>query len=346
MKYNSQTFLQIMVAIGFAAQLTSCGSKFETPQTQLVTDEAITKIPNDTPTSALPPGLHFCSPLSFEGIAWSPALNLTARRSLAIALSISGSFEGSDGWANISNDFDGMGLSAGLLNQTLGTSSLQPLLAEMEHSYPAEFAASFSPAHYKSILSMIETWKKATSWRPKNLGLTLNNISDRDAESIEIATTPADYSVLWARKNLYNSDGSFIPSWKKEIQNLLTRPEYISLQIEAARQYHKQALQYVDRVEISDLRTYLLMFDIVTQNGSIKESRFIEWEYKVRTARLTSTESKLKALIDIRLKDTKSQWRNDVKRRKYTIIDGVGIVHGKNLNLPRMYCFDNLDSIF
>ncbi len=345
MKYNFQTTLKIMMAVGFAVQLTSCSSKFETPQAQLVTDEAITKVPDDAPTSTLPPGLLFCSPLSFEGIAWSPTLNLTARRSLAIGLSISGGFEGREGWANITNNFDGMGLSAGLLNQTLGTGSLQPLLAEMEYSYPAEFAASFSPTHYKSIMGMIEDWKKATSWRPKNLGLTLSSIMDRDTENIEIATTPADYSVLWARKNLYTSDGSFIPSWKKEIQNLISKPEYVSLQVEAARIYHKKALQYVDRVEITDLRTYLLMFDIVTQNGGIKESRFVEWEYKIKTAHLTTPESKLKALIDIRLKDTKPQWRSDVKKRKYTIIDGVGTVHGNTLNLPRMYCYDKADSI-
>jgi hypothetical protein len=334
--------------------LLACSPGFETYPVQLVTQDAILQVPPGTPSESLNPDLTFCSPLSFNGVAWNQALTLNARRALGIGLSISGSFEGSDGWENISNDFDGQGLSAGLLNQTLGTGSLQPLLAEMENGSPKEFNSSFSSAHLKSFASMLNTWKIATSWRPKSLELSMMEVTDRDAFVSEfasesdlelMATTPAAQSAVWARKTLYSFNGSFISSWKSEIQTLLRKPPYVSLQVEAARRYHTKALEYLQRVGIHDLRAYLLMFDIVVQNGSISDAHFTQWDKKVKAQKLTTVVSKLKALVDIRVLDSKPAWQADVKSRKYTIIDGVGTVHGRKLNLPKSYCYSPTDPL-
>lgn len=338
--------IQLILGPILLLAVTACSSPFESAPQQLVTDSEIAPIPVDTPASELNPDLLLCSPLDFKGISWSPNLSLPSRRALALGLTISGGFEGTSGWANISNDFDGMGLSAGLLNQTLGTGSLQPLLAQLDFDHPTEFAAAFSPSHYRSIKNMLEAWKQGTAWRPHQRELVLVSDVDRDSSEIEArTTTPTDQSVQWARQNLYQANGDFISSWKAELQNLIAKPSYISLQIEAAKQYHDRALEYLSRIQIHDLRTYLLMFDVVTQNGGIKESRFTEWEQKVRAQKLTTSTAKLKALVDIRLQDTKPQWRSDVKKRKYTIIDGIGRVHGMDLNLPKMFCYSPADSV-
>jgi hypothetical protein len=347
---------QSLLPILFLAFLTACAPGFESYPRQVVDGNIISKMPTDSPTTTTQAtDLTFCSALSFEGIAWNESLTPTARRSLAIALSISGSFEGGAGWANITNNFDGMGLSAGLLNQTLGTGSLQPLLAEMDSDHETRFASAFSRAHLDSITGMIDTWKKSSGWKPQSLNLMSVDPEEVESRTTEIespsaelrlqAVTPASQSVTWARKNLYLSGGDFVAAWKKELQILLARPEYVSLQIEAARRYHAKALEYLHRVGISDLRTYLLMFDIITQNGGIKETRFVEWEKKVKAQKLTTVPAKLKALVDIRLLDTKPEWRADVKSRKYTLIDGTGVVHGKSLNLPKSHCYGSADPV-
>ncbi|MBC7370564.1 MAG: hypothetical protein H7326_03310 [Bdellovibrionaceae bacterium] len=331
-----------------ALQLVSCAPALTSFPLQEVSNLGINKV-SDGGSSGLDP-ITFCSPLSFDGISWNQDLNLTERRSMALALSISGAFEGSEGWSNITNNFDGMGLSAGLLNQTLGTDSLQPLLAEMEFQNERDFNASFSSVHLQSILSMLDSWKAGTAWKPKSLSVMMAQVSDRDAiisesEISEFSTTPHSASVAWAKNNLYQSNGSFIPTWKTEMQNLLSKPAYISLQVDAARRYHTKAMSYLQRIGIFELRAYLVMFDIVTQNGSIKESRFIEWAQKVKSQNLTSVASKLKLLVDLRLLDANPKWQADVRARKYTLIDGIGTVHGKSLNLTKSYCYAATDAI-
>ena len=81
--------------------------------------------------------LEICSQLNFENVSWSPNLSFAERNALALALNISGSFEGSAGWSNLANNFDGQGMSFGLLNQTLGTGSLQPLMTRFSRENPA-----------------------------------------------------------------------------------------------------------------------------------------------------------------------------------------------------------------
>ena len=308
----------------------------------------------------------FCSQLSFSGVTWDKSLDVSARRAFAIALSLSGGFEGGDGWSNITNNFDGTGLSAGLLNQTLGTGSLQPLLATMKNSHPAEFNGSMSVAHSNSLSSMLAGWEKSTSWSPSEVMQLNSEImmeSNTPAESLRgpasfeapLAVTPLDTgfhilstattnSIQWAVQNLYLSNGAFVPSWKSDLQTLLKNPDYVTIQINTALHYHQLAQRYMMRVGYNDLRTYLLMFDIATQNGSISEQRFTQWQNQVASQKITGEVERLKALVDIRLLDTLPQWRADVRSRKYAIIDGTGVVHGTALNLPKKFCYSLKDS--
>ena len=305
---------------------------------QVVTKEAIVKLPSDTgpgsspsdnetpvvpappplgdspqpPSASAPAGTDvlpkFCSPLNFEGLSWNPKFTLEERRSFAIALSISGGFEGSAGWQNITTNSDGQGLSAGLLNQTLGTGSLQPLLATYQTHQPRLFSSAFSPSHLSSVSGMLENWKQQTNWHQEKMLIVSAALPNRDRDqtfNTEALTAKAysneapiisavsqllQSSVSWAKKNLYLSTGQFIPSWKSELQSLLIQPGYVSLQVEAAEHYHMKALTYVNRVKVYDLRTYLLMFDFVTQNGSISEARFAEWEHlRASSAALSRT---------------------------------------------------------
>ncbi len=340
--------------------LSACGEGFEKYPVQVVRKHRIEQLPPtdtqdpDGPEEPpAPPELKFCSPLDFKGITWSQDLSLVERRSLAISLSISGSFEGSSGWINLANNFDGQGMSAGLLNQTLGTGSLQPLLAEMDFKFPQEFAASFSSAHLTSIRAMLEEWKKNRSWHPNDVEKSLSIASELKMQAMSISegdisvkmSAPEKLTVDWAKKNLYTSSGSFIASWKSEIQNLLNKPNYISLQVHAANHYHAKAISYLPRIRSESLVAYLTMFDLVVQNGGVPDSRFKTWDAQVAAKQITDPIQKLKALVDIRILDALPKWQPDVKSRKYTIIDGKGTVHGKKYDLPKMFCYEQNDPV-
>ena len=155
----------LIVLLGITVAITGCQPhQAEQMSTYVIKDNQSQQVASNEPIPADKLNLSFCSQLSFKDIRWSSTLSPTAQRSLSIALSISGRFEGPSGWKNITNNFDGMGLSAGLLNQTLGTESLQPLLASYEELYPQQFATLFSPARYQSIKNMLDTWKTKTKW--------------------------------------------------------------------------------------------------------------------------------------------------------------------------------------
>lgn len=319
----------------------------------VIKDNEATSIPDGQPLDPNQQKLSFCSQLSFKGIKWSNTISPIAQRSLSIALSISGRFEGPSGWRNITNNFDGMGLSAGLLNQTLGTESLQPLLASYEELYPVEFSSLFTKERYQSIKTMLDVWKTKTKWTIADSYAALGSermnrdvaFAENDSRFEKMMSTPANASVKWAVNNLYTSKGSFVPAWKNELQNLLSKPVYISYQVETARRYHLRALSYVNRVKIYDLRTYLLMFDFVVQNGNITEAQFKQWENVVKSKKLTSSVDKLKALVDVRVSYSRPEYQADVRSRKYALATGFGKVHGQNFDFQKLHCFQNADPI-
>ncbi|MCJ8277796.1 MAG: hypothetical protein MJK18_13215, partial [Bdellovibrionales bacterium] len=78
-------------------------------------DDTNTGVGTDDPMNS--DDLGICSSLEFKGVTWSPELSQDDRVAFAIALNVSGSFEGHSGWSNLSNNFDGQGVSMGLLNQ-------------------------------------------------------------------------------------------------------------------------------------------------------------------------------------------------------------------------------------
>lgn len=342
----------------------ACSKSFESYPSQIVTENGIfenspvnngsqqnSNLQNENSINSKT-SQQFCSPLKFDQVKWDTRMTLLERRSMAIGLSISGSFEGQNGWNNITNNFDGQGLSAGLLNQTLGTGSLQPLLSEMELNNATEFKSSFSSQNYASISGMLSQWRGQKSLKTQSLTLQdeedqipIRPIELEATQFMKMMTSQNSYSVNWAVQNLYLANKNFKPDWKTELMTLLNKGSYISLQVVAAQKIHNTALKYVARVGLNDLRTYLLMFDILVQNGSIKETRFVEWENFIKANNITNSTKALKALVEIRLKDTNPKWVPDVRSRKYALIDGLGTVHGRNLNLPKSYCYQLNDQI-
>lgn len=302
-------------------------------------------------STTIPDTKPFCGPLSFADVTWSSKLTPWNRRSLAIALNLSGSFEGNDGWKNLTNNFDGQGMSAGLLNQTLGMGTLEPLLAQLARSNAPTYSLTMTASHASSILGMIDNWVNASGWQPSTVTtMAIQDVTssklDIDGQenpiSIESASANAA-AVSWAVNTLYQSSGSFVASWKTDLQKMLSHPTYISLQIEAAHAIHDKAMGYVDRVHMNDLRTYLLMFDICVQNGGINDAEFSSWQTAIKN--ISDPKAQLKKLVDIRLNRVISQYREDVRSRKYAIIDGTGPVHGQSRNFPKEYCFSSNDQI-
>jgi hypothetical protein len=296
-------------------------------------------------------GLVICSPLDFTQVDWSGQLSPYREQALELALNISGSFEGSNGWANLTNNFDGQGLSMGLLNQTLGTGSLQPLLIQMQNNHMDVLQNIFSSAHLQSLLGMLAQWNSdnststSTSSALSLAGPQVQRLSVDDKPKdggIDVLSVATNNSVTWAVNNLY-SGSNFIPQWQTELTALGQSPEYVSIQVDAALTLHLQTIQGMAPLQVNELRAYLTVFDIVVQDGGIYAQDFTDYATWLGQNPQSSTTARLNEMLTLRLRHVQAQYVADVQSRKLAIINGSGVVHGASRNLEQQYCFNRLE---
>lgn len=255
--------------------------------------------------------LSMCSALTLEGISWPAEFSETEKVILSVAMNVSGSFEGSDGWSNLTNNFDGQGLSFGLFNQTLGTGSLQPMLEKMRSNANEQMRSVFSSKNFNSISGMITNWQE-------------NRSTSR--------------AVNWAVNTLYNGD-YFKSDWSQQLRSLAVTPYYRSLQVEAATAYHDRALYYMSLFGTTELRSYLFFFDIVVQNGSVPSAVVNNLTKKFSKSVYTDVQ-KMNDVLSGLLPYVISTYREDVRSRKASIINQSGVVHGTSRKYNKEYCTD------
>ena len=340
----------IVIALTFL--LFGCGSE----QANLANEEgqnlpSIGEEPTEREPAKVPP---ICSALDFEDVSWPSDYSGADEMAFALAMNITGSFEGHSGWTNLSNNFDGQGVSMGILNQNLGQGTLQPLFINLRDNNLSVLQNAMTSSMLNSLLGMLEDWERSTgvsqlstapvaTTEQRELVLIDDPNIDKKYAFAGIQTRNNSASVSWAVRNLYTDSGgrNFKSSWKNALKEIAGHPAYVSQQIEAAQYIHDRAMGYKDRLGWGQLRAYLYLFDIVVQNGSLKDKHFDQFDKWLaqQSVRATEEEQMLK-MLEIRVKDVIPKWQNDVRSRKKTVILGSGYVHGENRNLPVEYCYD------
>lgn len=349
--------LLVACSDGVGGSLNSAGSS-NNQQSQPNPSPTPTPTPVPTPSPSPNPGdptkLSICSKLDFSNLDWPDAVDARERNAFALALNISGSFEGSDGWENLTNNFDGQGLSLGLLNQCLGQGSLQPLLIQMRNLYTNEMKSVMSQANFNSMLAMLNAWETTLTindFTPSDASLRAHGFSKLDDPAMiekEIGFNPEVHlmanltsknqnSVNWAVANLYNGS-SFKSDWKKQLIALSGSPGYRSIQVAAALDLHLEAIDLFKTYGLTQLRSYLFMFDIVVQNGGISATAKANIMAQFRANPNWSETQKLNAILTERLKYVKAAYVADVRSRKQSLINGNGTVHGAHRDYGVEYC--------
>lgn len=271
--------------------------------------------------------------IDFSGLSWPQNFDQKDANAIALALNISGSFEGADEWANISDNFDNMGLSLGLLNQNLGQGSLQPLMMKMLQDHSDVMKSFFTTDHYDLLSQMLAQWNKGSrNFVPKTLSLSTVFESNTDNSN----------SVVWARKNLYNSSGKFQYQWLNELTSMARSREYRQIQFNESLKLHDQAVYYMNVMNLHELRAYLFFFDIIVQTGGFSGVEQNEFSAYIKQNPKSSSTDRLNKLLDIKASRVLVQYIQDVRSRKQTIIDGHGIVHQESRNLEKEYGFSRL----
>lgn len=145
---------------------------------------------------------------------------------------ITGNFEGNKGFANLSGNFDGQGISAGVLQWNLGQGSLQPVLSEMLETtgYSGLFAKEFAE-------------------------LAALNTYDAVQKSLE-----------------YQQSARLRADFKKAFTALLTDPQSVEIQKKYMRKIYNASSKLVNKFGFNadSLLPNLFFFDLVTNSGSMK----------------------------------------------------------------------------
>jgi hypothetical protein len=104
----------------------------------------------------------------------------------------------------------------------------------------------------------------------------------------------------------------------------------------------QRALAMCQEYEVWSERAVALMFDIVTQNGSIKPVTKAQIRADIRMLPATLSEQdlevrKLESVANRRAEAANARWVDDVRRRKLCIARGEGVVHGIAYNLEEQF---------
>jgi hypothetical protein len=347
--WTSLVFLFIFVT-------TSCQYSGNRLQENLTGNEGRFDQPAPTPPPGEPdPSLDgICSPLDLRDIQWPSQIKRSEWSSYALALNISGSFEGREGWKNISGNFDGQGLSLGLMQQNLGQGTLQPLIIEMYNSDAVDMRSFFSDQDNQSLRTMLEAWRNTPLPRPLLIsGMiqqgellfpqngSLNPLEIGYEEPLRQQAGEANsQSVEWAQNTILDSQGRLIPRWKDGFQKMAISGPYRSQQLSASTQFYLRAKDYLNFFKMQEVRFLLFFFDIVVQNGSIREEHLRLYNSWLAQNPRASDQERAFAILEARLTTVRPQYVADVRARKTAILNGRGVVHQTQRNFPQEYCFD------
>ena len=238
-------------------------------------------------------------------------MNLLSAPLTQRCLALTGAFETSaaipECFAGLAGDFGGQGLSFGVVQWNIGQGTLQPLLAEMLSGHE-DLMSSLFQERLTSLRTMLK--------------------SDREAQ------------LVWARSIQNPVRHAIFEPWKGFFKALGRTPEFQAIQTKHAAAIHSAALALCNRFGVRSERAVALMFDIRVQNHSIGAKT----EAKIRADFSTMADdepdvevTKLRAIANRRAEAAKPRFIEDVRKRKLTIANGRGAVHGISYDLEQQF---------
>ena len=228
-------------------------------------------------------------------------------------LALTGSFETGaaipDCFAGVSGDFDGQGISFGVLQWNFGQGSLQPLMKRMFTDYPERSRSIFQD----------------------RLDLILTRLNGGKADLMAFAR-----SIQHPTRHFLHEP------WRGMFKSLGRTDEFQRIELDAANSICKAARQLCADYGLWSERAVALMFDIKVQNGSINST--VKGQILTDYGNLPTSQGeeeseveRLRIVANRRADAAKARWREDVRARKLCIANGTGAVHGIPYDLDEQF---------
>jgi hypothetical protein len=226
-------------------------------------------------------------------------------------LALTGSFETGnqppDCFCGVAGDFDGQGLSFGVLQWNIGQKTLQPLLAQMIEQHED----------------------------------VCRSIFHENLETIRaLAGAPLENQLDFVRS--IQTRGHIDEPWQGMLKTLGRSAEFRDIQTSAASRLLQQARDMCAEYALTSQRAMALMFDICTQNGGIgpivKSQIMADFAALPADTASNSEVARMRIVANRRAAGCKPQFIDDVRTRKLTIANGAGTVHGVQYDLADVFC--------
>jgi hypothetical protein len=213
-------------------------------------------------------------------------------------LSLSADFEG-HGFGLIQGNFDGAGLTWGIIGFTLSNGEIQDLVVQVEQA---------APGTLDRVMGTL-----ANQWRA-------------------IASKPRNSQIAWADAISTGPSKEGLPGeWKTAFAKLGEEPVVKRLQMQKAYDdYFVPAAKTARRVKCTSELGVALCFDMHVQNGTSRVKAVAE--VAAMPPKLTEIDQR-ETLANAVADRSAAAWREDVRTRKLAIARGVGAVHGRTYTL-------------
>jgi hypothetical protein len=228
-------------------------------------------------------------------------------------LALTGSFETGKGipdcFAGLSGDFDGQGMSLGVLQWNFGQDTLQPLLRDMIDEDPETMKTIFH-ANNDILVEALHA----------------------DKEELMTFVRSIQHPV---KHFLYEP-------WRGMFKSLGRTEKFQNIQVEYAKGLFQLALELCPDYELWSERAAALLFDITVQNGGISNlvKAQILSDCNTLPGDLSEEElevRKMRIVANRRAEAADPTWIEDVRARKLCCANGGGIVHGINYDLGEQF---------
>ena len=218
------------------------------------------------------------------------------------------------GFYGLSGNFDGQGLSFGLVNWTIGTGSLQPLLRDFAREHPARWAAAFGP-HAAQFLQVITPVGKEATKAQRQFAVDVMNTS-----------TLVKGTQRW----------SIQEPWVSYFRRLSEDREFQKIQVRYVRVLLARGERFCRYFKLRSEMAYAYMFDAVSSHGQWwltkkfkgKEKRRILIEARLSALKAGHPDGQipeseiLLAIADVLAATSAARWADNVRRRKRWFVTG------------------------
>ena len=233
------------------------------------------------------------------------------------ALAITSTFEtgSAGGFYGLSGNFDGQGLSFGLVNWNIGSGSLQRLLRDFIAEAPDRWRAAFGPDadRFREVV------------QPEG--------AIAEAAQLKFVVAQLNEKVYNAKKK--KEEWVIHEPWKTYFRRLSEDPVFQAIEVRHARDLLSRATYYCDYFSLKTERAFCMMFDAVSSHGKwwlFKKRNGVEWRRQLLRTKLDALafvygtaipeQAKLRAIAEVIGETSSDDWRVKALARKLWFLTG------------------------